>query len=138
MSADWFLLVPLMVFSKIKNRFSESVKEELGMKDDNFSTVGSSSGEAIFPFVYFQTLQSAEEGRDLHGTDTNGVLYTFQVDVTDNKSQARARKVMSEVAVIMKNMGFEIVAMPMFESNQDRTHRMTARFRRIIGASDKL
>lgn len=138
MSADWFLMIPLMVFTRIKNEFSKSVKEELGMNESSFSTVGIVGKDATFPFVYFQNIASEESGNDLKGADVNGVLYTFQVDVTDNKSQARTRKAMSEITLAMKKMRFEIVAMPSFESTKDNTHRMTARFRRIIGANEKL
>lgn len=137
MSADWIMLIPSKVFTKIKNNFSTTIKDTYSMTDQNFSTVGSSNTPAVFPFVYVNGLPASEEGQTLDGQTVNAGLFTFQIDVTDNKSQARARKVMSEIIKIMKTMGFDIVSMPSFEGTQDNTHRMTARFRRIIGANDK-
>lgn len=135
--SDWYMMIPLMVFTKLKQNFSQTIKDTYKMTDKNFSTVGSSGTPAVFPFVYVQTLPASEQGRDLQGTSVNGALFSFQVDVYSNKTQAEARNVMSEITKVMKTMGFEINSMPSFESTQD-VHRMTARFRRIIGASDTL
>ena len=135
--SDWYMMIPLMVFTKLKQNFSQTIKDAYSMTYKNFSTVGSSDTPAVFPFVYFNALPASEQGRDLQGTSVNGALFTFQVDVYSNKTQNEARKVMSEVTKVMKTMGFEIVSMPSFESTQD-VHRMTARFRRLFGADDKL
>lgn len=135
--SDWYMMIPLMVFTRIKQNFSQTIKDTYKMTDSNFSTVGSSKAPAVFPFVYVNALPASEQGRDLQGTSVNGALFAFQIDVYSNKTQNEARKVMSEVTKIMKNMGFEIVSMPSFESTQD-VHRMTARFRRMFGANDKL
>lgn len=135
--SDWYMKIPLMVFTKLKQNFSQTIKETYKMTDKNFSTVGSSDTPAVFPFVYVQTLPATEQGRDLQGTSVNGALFTFQIEVYSNKTQNDARNVMSEIARIMKTMGFEIVSMPSFENTKD-VHRMTARFRRIMGANDKL
>ena len=135
--SDWYMMIPLMVFTKLKQNFSQTIKETYKMTDSNFSTVGSSKAPAVFPFVYVNALPASEQGRDLQGTSVNGALFTFQVDVYSNKTQNEARKVMSEVTKVMKTMGFEIVSMPSFESTQD-VHRMTARVRRTMGMNDKL
>ena len=133
--SDWYMMIPLMVFTKLKQNFSQTIKDTYKMTDSNFSTVGSSDTPAVFPFVYFNALPASEQGRDLQGTSVNGALFTFQVDVYSNKTQNEARKVMSEITKVMKTMGFEINSMPSFESTQD-VHRMTARFRRMFGADD--
>ena len=135
--SDWYMKLPIEVFSRIKYGFSQKLKDTYKMTDSNFSTVGSSKAPAVFPFVYFNALPASEQGRDLQGTSVNGALFTFQVDVYSNKTQNEARKVMSEVTKVVKTMGFEIISMPSFESTQD-VHRMTARFRRMFGANDKL
>ena len=135
--SDWYMMIPLMVFTRLKQNFSQTIKDTYKMTDSNFSTVGSSKAPAVFPFVYVNALPASEQGRDLQGTSVNGALFTFQVDVYSNKTQNEARKVMSEVAKTMKTMGFEINSMPSFESTQD-VHRMTARFRRMFGADDTL
>lgn len=135
--SDWYMMIPLMVFTRLKQNFSQTIKDTYKMTDKNFSTVGSSDTPAVFPFVYVQTLPATEQGMDLQGTSVNGALFTFQVDVYSNKTQNEARKVMSEVTKVMKTMGFEINSMPSFENTKD-VHRMTARFRRVIGGADKL
>ena len=132
---EWILMVPLKVFTKIKTGFSNATKELYGMTDDNFSMVPNNGSVASFPFIYVNALPAEEIGMDLHGDAINGGLFTFQVDVYDNKSQARARKVMANVITIMKAMSFEVIAMPNFE-NASEPYRMTARFRRVIGASE--
>ena len=136
MSSDWIMLIPSKVFTKIKQDFSQTIKDTYNMTSSNFTTVGSNDTPAVFPFVYLQALPSSEIGMDFSRSSINGGLFSFQVDVTDNQSQARARKVMGEVIRIMKTMGFEVIQMPVLEDTKD-IHRMTARFRRIIGANDK-
>ena len=133
--SDWYMMIPLMVFTKLKTEFSQTIKNTYNMTDKNFSTVGSSDTPAVFPFVYVNALPATEQGKDFQGTSVNGALFGFQIDVYSNKTQTEARKVMTEVTRIMKSMGFEINSMPSFQSTQD-THRMTARFRRMIGAND--
>lgn len=135
--SDWYMKIPLMVFTKIKQNFSQTIKETYNMTDKNFSTVGSIDTPAVFPFVYVQTLPASERGQDLQGTSVNGALFGFQIDVYSNRTQTEARKVMTEVTRIMKTMGFEINSMPSFENAKD-VHRMTARFRRVIGSGDSL
>lgn len=134
--SEWIMLVPSFVFNRIKTEFSEEVKTRLAMTGDNFSAVDSRNKKAVFPFVYVHALPASELGQDLEGNTINAGLFTFQVDVIDNKTQNRAREVMSEIVRIMKAMRFEIIAMPEFDS--DETHRFVARFRRAIGSSDVL
>lgn len=129
--SDWYIMIPLMVFTKLKQNFSQKIKQTYNMTDKNFSTVGSSNAPAVFPFVYFNALPATEQGRDLQGTSVNGALFGFQIDVYSNKTQTEARNVMKEITRIMKTMGFEINSMPSFEDTKD-VHRMTARFRRLL------
>lgn len=135
--SEWVMKIPSMVFTKIKNDFSQTLKEQYGMTNSNFSTVGSTDAPAVFPFVYLQSMPSVELGADMNGTGINAGLFTFQVDVIDNDSQSNARRVMGEVLRVMKTMRFEMIAFPEFEDTKD-THRCVARFRRVIGANDTL
>ena len=135
---DWIMLVPSLVFSRIKTDFSEKLKTEYGMTEKHFSTVNKSSTDPTFPFVYIHSLPASEQGGDLEGTTINAGLFSFQVDVYDNQSQSRARTVMREVVRIMKSMRFQVNAMPEFERSNDGVYRSTARFRRLIGSGDVL
>lgn len=134
--SDWVMLIPLKVFTKIKQEFTQEIKDAYSMTDSNFS-MSNTNTKAVFPFVFVNALPASERGQDLSGTSINGGLFSFQIDVYDSQSQTRARKVMTEVMRIMKSMGFESNSMPSFEQTQDNTVRMVARFRRVIGAGDK-
>lgn len=136
----WSMMIPSSVFTRIKNEVPKSIKvgtSTIKLSSKNFSTVGSSDTPAVFPFVFVQELPAVERGQTLDGQTINGGLFTFQIDVTDNVSQARARAVMTEVLRVMKEMRFEVISMPSFEFSNG-THRMTMRCRRMIGALDTL
>lgn len=135
--ADWTDRISSIVFTRIKNEFSSSLKTEYKMTDRNFSTVGSSDTPAVFPFVYIQLLPSTEQGQDLDGNEINAGLFTFQIEVTDNQTQARTKDVMSEVKRIMKSMRFTVQCTPTLEDTKD-THRAIMRCNRKIGSNDIL
>ena len=135
--ADWTDIISSNVFTRIKNEFSSSLKTKYKMTSSNFSTVGSSDTPAVFPFVYVQLLPSAETGQDLEGATINAGLFTFQIEVTDNQTQARAKDVMSEIKRIMKSMRFTVQCTPTLEDTKD-THRAIMRCNRIIGSCDIL
>ena len=135
--ADWTDRISSVVFTRIKNEFSSSLKTKYKMTSSNFSTVGSSDTPAVFPFVYVQLLPSAETGQDIEGNTINAGLFTFQIEVTDNQTQARAKDVMSEIKRIMKSMRFTVQCTPTLEDTKD-THRAIMRCNRIIGSCDIL
>ena len=135
--ADWTDRISSVVFTRIKNEFSSSLKTKYKMTDSNFSTVGSSDTPAVFPFVYIQLLPSEERGQDLDGNEINAGLFTFQIEVTDNQTKERAKDVMSEVKRIMKSMRFTVQCTPTLEDTKD-THRAIMRCNRIIGSCDIL
>ena len=135
--ADWTDIISSNVFTRIKNEFSSTLKTKYKMTSSNFSTVGSSDTPAVFPFVYIQLLPSTEQGQDIEGNAINAGLFTFQIEVTDNQSQARAKDVMSEVKRIMKLMRFTVQPTPDIQDTKD-THRAIMRCNRRIGSSDIL
>lgn len=135
--ADWTDRISSVVFTRIKNEFSSSLKAKYKIKDKNFSTVGSSDTPAVFPFVYIQLLPSTEQGQDTEGNEINAGLFTFQIEVTDNKKQVIAKDVMSEVKRIMKSMRFTVQPTPDIQDTKD-THRAIMRCNRRIGSNDIL
>ena len=135
--ADWTDRISSVVFTRIKNEFSSTLKTKYKMTSSNFSTVGSSDTPAVFPFVYIQLLPSAEQGQDIEGNTINAGLFTFQIEVTDNQTQARAKDVMSEVKRIMKSMRFTVQTTPDIQDTKD-THRAIMRCNRRIGSDDIL
>ena len=135
--ADWTDRISSIIFTRIKNEFSSSLKTKYKMTSSNFSTVGSSDSEPVFPFVYVQLLPSAEAGQDIEGNTINAGLFTFQIEVTDNQTKERAKDVMSEVKRIMKSMRFTVQPTPDIQDTKD-THRAIMRCSRRIGSSDIL
>lgn len=134
--SDWYIMIPLMVFTKLKQNFSQTIKDKYSMTDKNFSTVGSSDTPAVFPFVYFNTLPASETGSTLE-PGVNSGTFGFQIDVYSNKSQPEVRTIAKEISRVMVGMGFRGKAFGSFEDTKD-WHKMTLRFRRVIGADDKL
>ena len=135
--ADWTDRISSIVFTRIKNEFSSTLKTKYKMADSNFSTVGSSDTPAVFPFVYIQLLPSAEQGQDIEGNEINAGLFTFQIEVTDNQTQARSKEVMAEVKRIMKAMRFTVQPTPTLEDTK-YTHRAIMRCIRRVGSGDIL
>ena len=135
--ADWTDRISSVVFTRIKNEFSSTLKTKYKMTNSNFSTVGSSDTPAVFPFVYIQLLPSSEAGQDIEGNTINAGLFTFQIEVTDNQTKERAKDVMSEVKRIMKSMRFTVQPTPDIQDTKD-THRAIMRCNRRIGSDDVL
>ena len=135
--ADWTDRISSVVFTRIKNEFSSTIKTKYKMTGSNFSTVGSSDTPAVFPFVYIRLLPSTEQGQDIEGNTINAGLFTFQIEVTDNKKQVIAKDVMSEVKQIMKSMRFTVQPTPDIQDTKG-THRAIMRCNRRIGSSDIL
>lgn len=123
------------IFSRIKANFSERIKKKYS--DLNFTTSNRAPTKAKFPTVYIHFMESQETEETLDGTDVNAVTASFQVDVSDNQSQARADEVAREVLRIMKSMRFRAVGMP-FHDNSGDTYRTVTRYRRIIASGDIL
>ena len=134
--SEWYMMIPLMVFTKLKQNFSQSVKDTYSMTDKNFSTVGSSDTPAVFPFIYIKTLPISEVGRTFD-TAISGVNVGFQVEVIDNKTQQNARNVMIEISDILTKYGFMSKDFGFYEDTKD-THRLVSRFERVIGDGDTL
>ena len=135
--AEWTDRISSVVFTRIKNEFSSSLKTKYKMTSSNFSTVGSSDTPAVFPFVYIQLLPSVEQGQDIEGNTINAGLFTFQIEVTDNKKQVIAKEIMAEVKRIMKSMRFTVQPTPDIQDTKD-THRAIMRCNRRIGSDDIL
>ena len=134
----WVIYKQKQIFTLLKNEFSNAIKEKYNMTSNNFTNLDATDTSAVFPKVKFKTLPGAEQGRTFE-PGVNAALFTFQVDVTDNQTlPTRAEEVMEEVARILSGLGFEMSAIPNFESNVDGVHRMTARFRRLIGANEPI
>lgn len=132
----WTKYIKSIVFTRIKTEGTAKLQKQF--PNIYFTTSEKVSTTAKFPTVFVKKLQNAEKGRTLDGTTVNGVLAGFQIDVIDNKSDNNAENVSDVIGDIMKNMGFEMVGDPFPNSQSTDEYRFTARYQRLIGASDTL
>lgn len=132
----WTKYIKSIVFTRIKTEGTAKLQKQF--PNIYFTTSDKVSTTAKFPTVYLKKLQGAERGRTLDGTTVNGVLAGFQIDVIDNKSDNNAENVSDVIGDIMKSMGFEMVGDPFPNSQSTDEYRFTARYQRLIGASDTL
>lgn len=137
MSIDWVSMLQSIIFSRIKNGFSDSLKTKYKMTNKNFSTVGRIDTPAVFPFVYVEELDSPEIGNTLDGTDTNGLKYTVRIHVSDNKSQTNAKSIAYEVRRIMKTMRFSC-GTPIAQKPENGVYSFVLQCTRVIGSRDVL
>ena len=130
-------IIDSMIFSKVKNYVLDDVGSKYSMTASSFSSVSAEASNAKFPFVYITLVSGAEANTDLEATRFNGGSYTYQVNVYDNVSQARAKEVMDSVARAMKNMAFTTASLPIFASNES-TYVQIGRFQRWIDEGDEV
>ena len=131
----WAYNIESTIYSIVKsNTYSAILKKYPNLL---FTDKGESDSSPVFPTVYIHMLAPSEQGRTIDGQAINGLLVTVQVDVTTNTSGSDARWVMSKVAEAFKELRFEAKPMPEL-TYTDKIYRSTARFRRVIGANDRL
>lgn len=129
-------LLPI-VFTRLKKGLSKEFKTNYGLTDKSFSTVSNSTSQPTFPFVYVKSIVPKEVMQTISNDVISGINFTIQIDVTTNTSQEDADNIAYELLQIMKQMKFNISSLPTFD-NQNNEYRSTARYTRLIGASDTL
>jgi len=75
--------------------------------DLNITNKSRSTGTPQFPTIYIHELPGAEIGQDLEANTINGVMISFQAEVTTNEDEAEVRKIMGIVADEFKKMHFK-------------------------------
>ena len=106
-------------------------------KGVTITNIESRLSKPTFPTIYVHDLPGTEQGRTLDGQNITGVLTTLEVQTFTNTSQYDAKIMLAIVADVFKEMRFEITSMPEFKSDE-KVYRSVARFRRILGANDRL
>lgn len=131
----WTNDIESIVFTRIKNKVGNKLKNKY--PELHFTNSDIIPKEPKFPTVYIHELSGSETDRDMEGAEINSVLCSFQIEVTDNISQVRAKDVMNEVMKLLKEMKFGGNSLPEFQ-NRDGYFKSVARFRRTIGKHDIL
>lgn len=126
-------------FSKIESRIFTIVKNRMRGEFPNlkFTTSKENVEKAKFPMLYLCELEQVETGNDLHNVDVNAILSTIQIQVF-SKTAVENKSIMTEAVLQMKKLAFNVVAMPIYTSENDKTIFLSvARFRRVIGGGDR-
>lgn len=134
MDNTWMIDLEPKLFALIKSKalpklIGDFPKINFTSSDSNNSSI------ARFPCVYIHTLPGTEIGTDITNETINGVLYSLQIEVYSDNSQADARKVMGVLIGVLKEMRFTINSIPEFD-NLNNVYRQITRCRRVIGAGD--
>ena len=132
---SWAYDIETTIYSIVKSKtYSEIQKKYPNLL---FTDKGESDSSPVFPTAYIHMLAPSEEGRTIDGQSINGLLATFQVNVLTNTGRSDACWIMSEVAEAFKKLRFEGKPLPELTCSNG-IYRSTARFRRVIGANDRL
>lgn len=136
MDNSWVFDLETHIFSIVQKKVGDKLKSKY--PNIRFTTTSNPKGVTVkYPTVYIHELPGAEKARTLEGEDISGILYSMQVEVSTDKSAKEAKAVLKEVALVYKNMGFEINSFPE-ESNGDEYYRCVMRVRRTLGNIDAL
>lgn len=138
---QWVFDLEINIFSNVATIAKPKLKKKYKSMnfDTAFTTVENNlDKDPVFPTIYIHEMPGLERGADLEGTSVNAVQETIQVDVITNTKQSDAKGIMAILADAFKQMRFQITAMPEFKNDSEKNFRSVARFRRIIGANDRL
>lgn len=130
-------IIDSMIFSKMKRYVMDEIGAKYNLTDDNFSTVKDNPSDADFPFVSMSLISATETSNDLEATTLRGGLFTYQINVFDNQSQARTKEIMNYVTKAMKSMSFRATSLPLF-ANNGSTFVQVARWQRNFDEGDEL
>lgn len=132
----WTSDIQSIVFSRIKREGTKKLKTKY--PNIFFTTSSTAETNPQFPTVYIKRLQGAERGQTIDGTTVNGIVSSFQIEVTDNQSDNRAQEVADVICLIMKSMRYQMLGEPFSDNTQKGVHRNVSRYQRIVGFNDVL
>ena len=130
MDGAWFSKIESRIFTILKNRMRSKFPSL------RYTTANENVTASKFPMLYLHELEQMETGNDLTNTDINAIICTIQIQVF-SKSAAECKEVMTDAVLQMKRLMFNVTAMPIYTSEQDKTLFLSvARFRRVVGGGD--
>lgn len=133
MTNNWFFDIENLVFTNIKVNASKKLRDKF--PNINFTTSNRTQGSPIYPTVYIHENEGQEKGQDLENKTINAVLSNIQVEVITDTSKDDAKKIASVCTDILKNMSFNITALPVFEEGSSY-YRLIMRCSRTFGNAD--
>lgn len=128
-----------MLESSITTLIDNKVSKKLisDYPDINFITEPNDDTDYKFPCVYIHEMDMSEMANTLSGKTVNAVQHTLQIEVSSNKKKADAKRVVYEVADVLKEKGYRLTMMPVY-SKYATIHTYITRATRLIGSGDKL
>ena len=131
-SNAWFASIEARVFNTVSHRLKKALN--MSDKDIKCTTDGQSNATAVFPTFYLHELSPIETGQDLENKTINAVTETIET-IVYTKNRQQCKKIINEVVVQMKALGFDVTMMPIITTD-DNVYDGVARFRRIVGSGD--
>lgn len=125
--------VESIVFSRLLNKYGSQLSAKF--PNINFTTSDREPVSPAFPTVYVHELSSSEVGATLDGIDISGINSNIQIEVVDNKTADNVRYVFKVLLKGMKELGYNIVSMPVSQNTQS-IYKQIARFNRVYGNGD--
>ena len=129
----WYETVESRILTLVRYRMQKALAGKTS-KNIKFTTEGESDAEPYFPTCYIHGLQPMETGGDLEGRTINAIIQTMEVQVY-TKDRQECWLIMNEAVYQMKQLAFEVTAMPIVNKTNGVSQGV-ARFRRTIGAGD--
>ena len=129
----WYETVESRILTLVRYRMQRALSGKVS-KTIKFTTDGESDDKPYFPTCYMHALQPLETGGDLEGKTVNAVIATFEVQ-TYCRDRQECILIMNEATYQMKQLAFEVTAMPIVNKTNGVSQGV-ARFRRTIGAGD--
>lgn len=138
----WIKSIPSKVFTRLKIEGKKRIENTYDsynkkFKNPNFTDTDRSSSTAKFPTIYLKKLQGKAIGRTLEDAKVNGIISSFQIEVTTNTTQNDSEIISDIMSDLMVEMGYEMIGEPVPDNTGD-VFRNISRWQRVIGYNDKL
>ena len=130
---NWFAQIESTVLTYLQYMLCE--KTGALYPNLNCTTKSQSTKPSDFPTLYLHSLTPIERDQDLENDAINSVLSTLEIQVFSNQSETEAKKIMTDVVLLMKSLRWSITMLPDPQTN-DKISYCIARFRKLVTESD--
>lgn len=131
--ANWYTQLESRIFTLVGHRLRKALKDSV-TSTIKCTTESSTEAEPYFPTWYLHELTPIETGQDLDNKSVNAVIETIEV-IVYTRTKDDCRVIMDETVSQMKEIRFDVIAMPIITSESHVAIGM-ARFRRVVGSGD--
>lgn len=128
---SWWAEIEYKVFTFIKYYLAKTYS------DINFTTRIENIDDIEFPTLLLHELTPVEVGQDLDNTTVNAIHSTMEIVVYTDTTETECKEIISEATSLMKQLRFNISALPIVTTNNNVSMGV-ARFSRVIGMDDTL